>query len=463
MIDPIPQHHTVAVLGLGAAGQAAVRLLAKLGKHVIASDRRASVDAALPAGVELRRGGNEIGDATAVVLSPGLNPEWPENRDNPALAGLWSAWREGRVQVWSEVELAIAAFGGPTITVGGTDGKSTTAAMTRDVAAAAGRRVLFGGNSWTALSDVLLETPDADICVAEVSAFQLWAGHGLRQDVAILTNIAPDHLDHYAGEDDYVAAKFHAFANMGAGTTAVLNAADARLGARRAALQARGIATVGFALDAPGPEWGARAWADERAFVVADRFGELRLPLSALQLPGAHNRKNALAALAAVRALTAGASPTATEAERALGDFRGLPHRLELVRELDGVLWLNDSKATNIHAAVTGLTSLDRPVVAIVGGVDKNLELAPLFDALDRGARHVVLIGGLTARFDTEAGARSWTREAAPDLPSAVAAARRAAGPGDAVVLAPACSSFDMFRSFEHRGDVFRTLVDALG
>lgn len=450
MRDPLPEHQHVAVLGLGASGRAACKLLGLFGKRVIASDSRA-LDLELGDHVDLRTGGNDIGDATAVVVSPGLNPEWPENRDNPALAPIWAAVAAGDLAIWSEVELAIAAFPGPTITVGGTDGKSTTAAMIRDLLRAAGKNVLFGGNSWTALSEVLAEQREADVCVAEVSAFQLWSGHALHPEVSLLTNIAPDHLDHYDAEEDYVRAKFHIHAHLSTGDTVVLNTEDARLADAADALASRGVTVRRFGL-APGT--------DGRAHVLDGKlsWGTESLPVSAVAVPGTHNQKNALSALLAARAVAP--DLVLEQAEQAFASFNGLPHRLERVRVLNGVTWFNDSKATNVHAAVTGLLSLDQPIVAIVGGVDKELDLAALIDAL-RTARAVIAIGDLRARLCEEA-VSILDIETTDSLEAAVQLAQSKAEPGDAVVLAPGCSSFDMFRSFEHRGDVFRELVLAL-
>lgn len=460
MRDPLPDHSTVAVLGLGAAGRAACRLLSALGKRVFASDARTDIDFEPPPGVELRLGENGLFGAMAVVLSPGLNPEWPENAENPALAPIWAAAREGTVRLVSEIELAVTAAALPTLAVGGTDGKSTTVAMARDLVAAAGARPVFGGNSWTALSDVVLGTPDGTACVAEVSAFQLWGGHRLHPRVALLTNIAADHLDHYASEDDYVVAKWHLLEHLGAGDTAVLSAGDARLTGFRDRLLARGVTVLGYGAHRPEGPWSGTAWRDGDLLRVEAPAATLTVPVEAIAVPGAHNLRNALGALLAATALGVGALD-AVGAEEALRNFRGLPHRLQPVRTLDGVLWLDDSKATNVHAAVTGLTSLDRPVVAIVGGVDKKLDLAPMFDALDRAAHHVVVIGEITERFVREAGARAWGLERAATLEEAVCSAQQAARDGDAVVLAPGCSSFDMFAGFEARGRAYQTAVNA--
>ncbi|MCB9521551.1 MAG: UDP-N-acetylmuramoyl-L-alanine--D-glutamate ligase [Myxococcales bacterium] len=458
--DPLPRHAKVAVLGLGAAGLGAVRLLDALGKHTIATDRSTDLRAELPGSVELRLGSNDFAGASAVVLSPGMNPDWPENARNPELAPLWAAWRAGEVEVWSEVDLAAAALDRPWIAVGGTDGKSTTAALAARLANATGRETLLGGNSWEAMSSVVAGATAADAAVIEVSAFQSWRGHHMRPAVSILTNIADDHLDHYASFDDYVDAKLlihdHLDADHG---VAIVWAGDPRLAAAAGRLSERGVRVVLYD-NGPRPDAESAAWLDGDQLRVSGRVGDVAAPLAALRLAGAHNVRNALAALAAVVALP-GARPTADALADGLAAFVGLPHRLELVRELDGVRYVDDSKATNVHAAVTGLRSLAPPLVAIVGGVDKRLDLGPLLRELADRARHVVVIGEVAARLEAE-GAGVVSMERAGSMEAAVVAARAAARPGDTVVLSPACSSFDMFAGFEARGRAFAAAVRAL-
>lgn len=458
--DPLPRHATVAVLGLGAAGLGAVRLLDQLGKRTVATDRRTDLRPELSSSVELRLGSNDFSGTTAVVLSPGMNPDWPENARNPELGPLWSAWRAGEVEVWSEVDLAAAALDRPWIAVGGTDGKSTTAALAARLASATGRETLLGGNSWEAMSSVVAGASAADAAVIEVSAFQSWRGHHMRPAVSILTNIADDHLDHYASFDDYVDAKLlihdHLDAEHG---VAIVWAGDPRLASAARRLAERGVRVVVYD-HGRHPDAESAAWLDGEQLLVAGRIGDLTVPLAALRLAGAHNIRNALAALAAVVALP-GASPTPDALAQGLSAFCGLPHRLELVRELDGVRYVDDSKATNVHAAVTGLRSLSPPLVAIVGGVDKRLDLDPLIRELADRARHVVVIGEVAARLEAEvAGAVSMER--ADSMEAAVLAARASAQMGDTVVLSPACSSFDMFAGFEARGRAFSAAVRAL-
>lgn len=465
MRDPLPGHDHVAVLGLGASGCGAARLLTALGKRVMAVDGGAEREVELPASVEVRWGSHDIGDASAAVLSPSFNPEWPENRAKPDLLALQARADAGEVEIWSEVVLAASAFEGRLLTIGGTDGKSTTAAMAHALLEQAGYATLLGGNSWRALSDVVLERHDATHAVVEVSAFQLWEPHALAPDVALLTNIAADHLDHYASMDDYIRAKRHVHRNLHEAALALVYADDEALLGSARALVDRGVPIGAYGLDAPGGDlpWAARAWQEGDRICVEDGDGADAVSVAALQVPGLHNRKNAAGAWLAARALVRGEGTLdgATAAD-GFGAFRGLPHRLQFVRELDGVRYYDDSKATNVHAAATGVRSLPGTLVAIVGGVDKKLELAPLIEALAPRARHVVAIGEVSARFEGEAAAHLRSVERSATLEAAVEAARAAAQPGDAVVLVPGCSSFDMFRSFEDRGRQFAALVQAL-
>lgn len=456
---PLPLHHTVAIAGVGAAGSAAARLLAPFAERLIVVDTRADFPT-LPPRVEGRPASQEIRPATALVISPGFNPEWPANRNNPALTDWWEAVRVGALELVSEVELAARACQIPWITVGGTDGKSTTAALTHHLLQNILPGSVLGGNSWTAISDVILQQPEAPAAVVEVSAFQLQAGHKLRPKVAILTNIAPDHLDHYVDFDAYCQAKHHIWSQMGEGDTVVLHGANEWLVSRVADMRRQGVRVLSF--DTGATLSGTLdAWIDrDREMVIQTSAGEWRLPVSAMPLPGPHNQRNALSALLALDALVPGCLQRfdSEQWQAWMSTFRGLPHRIEFIRERKGVSWFNDSKATNVHAALTGLRAMKRPYVAIVGGVDKQLDLQPLLQEL-RSAHRVIVIGELTGRFLHESADVLTGVTTAVDMADAIQQADRECPAGGSVLLAPACSSFDMFRSFEHRGDVFRALV----
>ena len=461
--DPLRGARRVGVLGLGASGRAACRLLSALGKEVFACDGGAERPVDVPDGVEVAWGTHEVGAVDALVLSPSLNPEWPENQAKPDLAALYARG----VPLVSEVALACGAFGGRVLSIGGTDGKSTTAAMAHAIASASGARVLLGGNSWTAMSDIVLSDAlaardegcaPASAAVVEVSAFQLWRGHAFQPDVALLTNVALDHLDHYASADDYVAAKAHVLARLGAGARVVLYAHDLRLERMARAARDQGARVAYYADTAETAA--LAAWQEPAALALRSGVGVQRAPLSVLQVPGSHNRRNALGAWLAARALL-GDAVDADACARGLASFSGLPHRLALVRERAGVRYYDDSKATNVHAALVGLRSLEGPLVAIVGGVDKGLPLEPLIATLEERARAVAVIGGLRERLTREAAGRI-ALTPHETLEGAVAWAAEVAHEGDAVTLSPGCSSFDMFTGFEARGRAYVEAVNSL-
>lgn len=458
LVDPLPHHDLVAVLGFGASGRAATRLLKHFGKRVIVADMHLQ-DPPDWAGVSFRLGSHDIGEATAVVLSPSFNPEWPENRAKASLTAVYERIDGGFVEALSEVELGLRAFNRPYIAVGGTDGKSTTAALTHALAGAFGYRAVLGGNSWRAFSEVALEaSDDVDLAIVEISAFQLHQPHGIRPRVAITTNLAYDHLDHYAGPDDYLRAKAALYLNQSMGDAAVLNGDDARLQGLGADLEARAVRVMYFG---NGPLTGA-CGAGEEDGIIQVRHGSttLRVEASWSLLQGAHNRRNIMAALTALTQVGA-KQPSMPALEEALRRFGGLPHRVAFVRERGGVRFYNDSKATNVHAACVGLRAMDRPTIAIVGGVEKRLELAELWEAVvERGGR-VIAIGELRERLRAEAPAQVEVRDA-ESIEAAVQLAAAWAREGDAVLLAPASSSFDMFRSFEERGERFEAAVRAL-
>lgn len=456
-----PWPSPVGIAGWGASGRAAAGLLRRAGADVIACDGRSDVSNELP-GVVLRAGSHDLSDCADIVLSPSFNPDWPENQQAAHLQPWWELRRAGRVRVHSEIELARLARSLPWITIGGTDGKSTTAALTHHLAVSLVGETLLGGNSWTAISEVIQTAPGARAAVVEVSAFQLWAGHQLRPDVAVLTNIAEDHLDHYGTMDAYVEAKLRILAHLGTGTAAVLNAGDARLAAQVPNLVASGVELALFGDVEPEPADGVtiRCWLDGDDLVWVDAAGRLQVPRSSLAAPGPHNARNALAALAAI-ALCERRSPVtfaAPDVATALNSFRGLPHRVEIVGTQGQARWFNDSKATNVHAAVAGLSGMRPGTVVIAGGVDKGLLLDSLVDAWVALDAPVVAIGQIAERLVQQAAGRVCV-ERAESLQEAIELAKQRSDGERDVILSPACSSFDMFRSFEHRGDEFRRLV----
>lgn len=462
--DPLPDHSRVAVLGMGESGCAAARLLLAFGKEVSVFDSRRT--ARLPdylSGARAHPGSLDASGFGAVVVSPGLNPTWPEHAARPELGGLLERARRGELKLLSEVCLARSAFKGRIIAVGGTDGKSTVAAMTAHLAKSVCSDSALCGNSWTPMSQVLMQRPELRLLIAEISAFQLWDPHKFYSDVAVLTNIAPDHLDYFASEEDYIDAKLKLLEDVR--SAALFYGGDQRLAEVASSRRAAG----GLALSYDEADSGADITIDTvdgvDCFRVNASGRAIHVPVEKLSLTGAHNQRNALAALSACALGLDDADRERLSADilgHALESFTGLKHRLEKLRVLNGVTYFNDSKATNIHAAVTGLRSLPQErLVVITGGVDKGLPLDPLVEALEHRARLVVSIGELRRPLATAASGRLNIQEA-DSLQAALGLAAEHALPGDAVVLSPAASSFDMFSSFEERGDIFSRAVAEL-
>jgi UDP-N-acetylmuramoylalanine--D-glutamate ligase len=400
------------VVGLGWTGRAAALALARLGSAVIAADRSAVADPGRLAelGVEVRLGSEEeslLEGVQLVVKSPGVPAESP-----PVEAA-----RARGVPIWSEIELGYRLLrGNPIIGITGTKGKTTTTRLLGAIFEAAGRPVALAGNEHAPLTEVA-ETlePDAWV-VCELSSFALEDVWTFACEIGVLLNLEPDHLDRYDSFDDYRAAKLR-----------LLERARVRI-----VLRELGLDGIVFGADDP-------------------------LPAEPL-IPGAHNRENAAAATAAARA--AGISDEAIA--RALRTFPGVPHRLELVRERHGVRWVNDSKATNTAAARRGVAAYDAPLRLILGGSLKGEDFNALVRDLPTTVRSIYLIGAASDELAEALDETDRVYVRAGDLRSAVALAAAEAEPGEVVLLSPACASFDQFENFEHRGAVFRSLVEGL-
>jgi UDP-N-acetylmuramoylalanine--D-glutamate ligase len=448
----------VLVVGLGRSGSAAVRVCAARGARVTVTDSRpaealAPVTATLPPGVALELGGHRTATFTGsdlVVLSPGV----------PEIEPVVAARRAG-IAVTGELELGSRFLQATLVGITGTNGKSTTTTLCGAMLAETGRPTFVGGNLGVPLCEAV-DTPAGAAggnCVVEVSSFQLETADTFRPRVAVLLNITADHLDRYDGMDGYAAAKAHIFHAQTADDFAVVNADDAL--AMRAS---DGIAAqrVLFSTEGqPGVGVGAGFLRDDSLVLRLPAAGaEESYPGTLPALTGRHNQANALAALLAARL----GGATAAEARRALLAFRALPHRMELCAEAGGVAYYDDSKGTNVGAVVAALAGFPRPVVLIAGGRDKGGDYAPLAAALAAVGRGAVLIGEAADRI-SETFARELPRlpvARAATMEDAVRAAARLARAGDAVVLSPACSSFDMFRDYQHRADVFRAAVQAI-
>jgi len=430
----------VLILGLGISGRSAAAYCASQGAEVLAVDERPGSQledlGELASRVTVRVGEPfpDAADFDLVVPSPGV----PRER-----------YQACARRAWGDVELAFRALSVPVVAVTGTNGKSTTTRLVEAMLRAAGLRALAAGNLGEPALGLVGQA--IDVAVLEVSSFQLETTDAFRPRVSVLLNLSEDHLDRHRTLDGYASAKRRIFARQEPEDVAVLNGDDPRVMAMRAGIRAE---IRLFRRSAPSERG---AWWDGAAIVLRAGGEPIRLLLEGVEPRSWHDRENALAALLAASA--AGADPS--KAVRALASFKGLPHRCERVRRIGTVEWINDSKATNPGAALAALASQSAPVIWIAGGRDKGLPFEALAGAARGKVRSALLIGEAAEKL-ASALAGSVAVERIGTLEEAVQRAHSLAEPGDVVVLAPACASFDQFASFEDRGDQFRKFVQAL-
>jgi len=448
------------VVGLGRSGLAAAALLQALGVHVRGYDARASIDG-LPAGMEPWLGEPTAPDAAfegidLLVLSPGVPPgEFLRTQQRVAPGAevhgelglaLWLV--HAGVRGWSPV---------PTVLVTGTNGKSTVTALTGALVEAGGLRPFTGGNLGIPLCERLLEGLDGRVpwvgsLVLECSSYQLETIPPVPRDVAMIINITPDHLDRYASMEAYARTKGKIFEGLRPEGLAILDVDDEWTAPLRPP-EGEGRAEVALVGD---PAIAAIEGEGEAQTLVVR--GRERYPRSSLRIAGGHNARNALFAILAARHL----GVSMEDCLRGLQAFEGLPHRMVRVRELDGVVYYNDSKATNVVSALAGLAGLDRPFVLIAGGLSKGDDLEPLRELLARRGRGLVVVGSSAEQF-AAMGQGVVPVVHAGLMDDAVVKARALAKAGEAVVLAPCCASFDQYKSYAHRGEMFAEAVRGLG
>ncbi|HSH13925.1 MAG TPA: UDP-N-acetylmuramoyl-L-alanine--D-glutamate ligase [Desulfurivibrionaceae bacterium] len=456
IVEGLTPDSRVVVVGLGRSGMAAVRLLRKMGVSVAVSEAtpREKLDpenlswlAAHAISVEC--GGHSadlLSGADLLVVSPGVPLDLPQLRD-AAAAG---------VPVLGELALACAMVETPIVAITGTNGKSTVTELVGEMFRAAEMRVFVGGNLGTPLSEYLLGEQDCEVLVLEVSSFQLDTAPGFAPEVAVLLNISPDHLDRYPDYEAYAASKFSIFGGQKPSSAAILNRDDDELMQRMAGYQVPGRQF--FYGDGSGMEGRGAAISGSEIIASGLTAGELEhYSLAGTSLGQEPNVHNGAAAILAARLLGCPAAAV----RQALAGFRPLQHRLALVAEINGVQFFDDSKATNIGAVAAALRGMSRPVVLIGGGRDKGGDYALLHDLVREKVKGMVLVG--EAREKMAASFAQLTRvEVAAGLGEAVTIASRLAEAGDAVLLSPACASFDMFSGYAQRGLVFRAAVAAL-
>jgi UDP-N-acetylmuramoylalanine--D-glutamate ligase len=449
----------VLVLGLGDTGLSMTRWLSRAGAHVCVADTRsqppraAALAAELPH-VPVRTGAFDADlfkEIDAIAISPGVDPREPPIAES-IQRGVQTV---GDIELFAEGITDLAhrrSVSRPKVlAITGSNGKSTVTAMTGDVVRSAGRSTIVAGNIGLPVLDALevIEggEPLPDAFVLELSSFQLETTRTLHADAATVLNVTEDHLDRYEDMEGYAAAKARIFEGDGA---QILNRQDTR--SMSMARAGRRVLTFGLDVPPSGDEWGIR-----RNSMLAHGTRKL-LPIADLPVAGLHNAANALAALA----LGATLGLSVDTMLPGLLRFRGLPHRLQNVADVRGVTFYNDSKGTNVGATVAALNGMTVPVVLIAGGDGKGQAFAPLRDAIAAHARAVVLIGR-----DADSIARALAGvkvdiARAATMEEAVERAFAASLAGDAVLLSPACASYDMFRSYVHRGEVFTAAVRAL-
>jgi UDP-N-acetylmuramoylalanine--D-glutamate ligase len=443
----------VLVVGLGKSGLAAALFLRRRGAQVTVSDVRSAealakdIPALLEEGIMVEAGGHGLltfRRQDLIVVSPGVPLETPE------LAQVKSFG----LPVIGELELAARFLKGQIVAITGSNGKTTTTVLLGEILKAAGLPTLVGGNIGVPVIALIEESTEASWSVLEVSSFQLESTDQFHPRIAVILNITPDHLDRHGTFENYALAKERIFAAQNEHDYLVLNADNARAAeaARRSAAK-----VYWFSVENPVPQG---AWLDTGDVVyrgAEKAVIETVMPLSGIPLKGAHNVENVLAAVVAAR--LAGAPVEAIRSS--VGNFHAVEHRLEFVAAVNGVEFYNDSKATNVDATAKAIAAFSKGVHLILGGKDKNSDYTELAQLLRERVCAVYTIGSAAAKIE------SHLRGVLPiyscgTLEKAISAAAAAAKPGEVVLLAPACSSFDQFESYEHRGRVFKELVSEL-
>jgi UDP-N-acetylmuramoylalanine--D-glutamate ligase len=440
----------VLVVGLGKSGLAAALFLRRRGAYVTVSDVRSAealakdIPALLEEGIMVETGGHGLltfRRQDLIVVSPGVP------LDTPELAQV----RSFGLPVIGELELAARFLKGRTVAITGSNGKTTTTTLLGEILKKAGIPTLVGGNIGVPVVGLIDQSTDETWSVLEVSSFQLESTEQFHPSIAVILNITPDHLDRHGSFENYALAKERIFAAQNERDFVVLNADNARA----AEAASRSAAKVyWFSVEHPVVQG---AWLEE-GFVVyraaGDAVTERVMPLSGIPLKGAHNVENVLAAVAAAR--LAGAPAEAIRS--AIEAFQAVEHRLEFVAAVNGVEFYNDSKATNVDATAKAIAAFQSGIHLILGGKDKGSDYTQLAQLLRERVLAVYTIGSAAAKIESHLrGVVSI--HSCETLENAVGAAASAARPGEVVLLAPACSSFDQFENYEHRGRVFKKLV----
>ena len=444
----------VLVVGLGKSGVASALFLKAHGARVTVSDTKSGdelrneIPVLLDHGITVETGGH--GDRTfrgqdLIVVSPGVPVDAPPLVQARALGE----------SVIGEIELAVQFLPGPVVAITGSNGKTTTTALTGEIMTASGFSALVGGNIGTPAISLAERAKPETVIVLEISSFQLETIQTFRAKIAVVLNVTPDHLDRHRTFDVYVDAKARIFENQRESDFAVFNADDPTCVAMAARTQAQ---VFWFSRQ---KEVQQGAWVRDGAVVFRDSRGEQKtwqreiLQVSEIPLKGAHNLENVLAAVCAGALM--GCAPE--KIRQAVRDFKAVEHRLEFVATIRGVDYYNDSKATNVDATIKALESFPANIHLILGGKDKGSDYRVLNDLLRQRVKRVYTIGAAATKIESQIKAEVVQAET---LENAIRKANAVAQPGDVVLLAPACASFDQFKNYEHRGQVFKEIVRGL-
>ena len=437
------------VVGLAKTGISTAKFLMAQGAVVTTTDmlpasKIKGIDDLQGTGITVETGGHSVKNflnADLIVLSPGVPPD---------IGPLQEAKRKG-IEIISEIELACNFIKEPIVAIAGTNGKTTTTTLIGKIFEDAGKAAFVGGNIGLPLIEYVSSEQPAEYLIVEVSSFQLEGVRNFRPHVAILLNITEDHLDRYASFQEYAAAKFRLFENMNKGDYAIVNIDDPVIKSHVPNLKSQLINVIPFSSSKALKQG---IYYQDGSIVYSVGGNEETYPTRDFKLKGIHNIENIMAAIAAVKAC---AIPMGVILKTIEG-FKGLPHRMELIRELNGVSYYNDSKGTNIGALQKSLEGLSSPVILIAGGKDKGGDYTALNDLIKSKVKLLILLG--EAKDKIRDAFKGFTDIVMVEsLKQAVRTAYNRAENGDVVLLSPACSSFDMFKDYKERGEIFRKEV----
>lgn len=443
----------VTVIGGARSGLAVAKLLKKLGADVFISDVKKpeqikyvkfTLNDLDEMGIKYEFGGHsdKVFDCDFMVISPGV----PSNSEVVQKA------LERGIKVLSEIEVASWFCKAPIVAITGTNGKTTTTSLIGHIFKTAGIKTIVAGNIGNPFSDYVLDADEKSVVVLEVSSFQIDHIESFRPKVSVLLNITPDHLDRYSSFADYIASKFRIFKNQKSDDFAVYNYDD---GIVQPYVERLDVIKLPFSVI---DELSYGAFVRDGKIILRFKNKEEEiLKMGELKIRGIHNVYNSLAAALAARAME-----IKDEIIReSLQSFEGVPHRLEFVREINGVKFINDSKATNVNSLWYALESFDEPIILIAGGKDKGNDYSKVYDLVKKKVKLIIAIGESKEKVYNEF--KNLTNVVKVDsMEEAVKKAYSEAKPGDVVLLSPACASFDMFEDFEHRGEVFKKIVNEL-